>query len=254
MNKISKIGRFTVLALLLTTANAFCRIPDQTQEVPAASPAASFSKILNGSAAQRAFGYVRARTFKHLAKSNALGSFTTFALNNGPLFAKWQVICSDFAQELTKTMPIEDILKNLGVTKATLTTVPVKTLPDTPEDNAAKDSVITAILKNSKFNALASLLSMGIGYVTSFVYTRSQVENPEHSTECLMQSALRVSLKKNLTLAQLKALQAFSDTVAFAVIVDNFEELKTLFIEELINADPSIVETLADHLAALKTN
>ncbi len=254
MNKwLRKLTGFIALTVSLSTVEIFS---NATVETTLSSPMASLRKILTSPAAQKVFGRTRTLAYKKLADEKELGNLVTFALSNGPLFAKWPAICSDFIEQLTQTMPVEDILNKIGLNKATITSEPASQLQiESAADIMAKDGVITAILKNSKLNALAGLISMGIGYVSSFVYSRTPaVENTELTTENLMQAALRTALKKNLKLTELKALQTFSNSKAFSILVDNFDTIKNLFITELIDEDPSVIETLYTSLATISVN
>lgn len=168
-------------------------------------------------------------------------------------FSKWPHVCSDFIEELTKTMPVDDILEKFGLNQKDLS-LPVAAAPlsSSPAEEAAKDGIITTILKNSRLSALASLASFGIGYIASFIKTKKITDKDKHQaeTEERMQSALRYALKRNLSLSELKYLQAFSLTEAFTVLVDNLEDFKLFFIETLTEKDPELLINLMEKIQA----
>lgn len=213
-------------------------------------------ELLTRPAVGEALKEVQITVYAKLSQRGTLTEFLKFATANMPLFAQWPAVCSDFVQEVTTTMPVDQFLNKLGVNKGMLEAAPRGSVVDTPEDEAAKDNVITDILKNSKLHAITSLVTMGVGYVVSFLHaptTKTAETEAQNKTEALLQNALRKALKKNLNLKQLKALHSFSQTRAFTILIDNLDELKEIFFDRLLKLDPTILEKFFEYADQLQT-
>lgn len=218
---------------------------------------ADMQSILQSPAAGKAVDAVRAQATRELYKKKAHMVLINFYTNNRAIFSKWSNIYADFAQELLRTMSLGEILENFGINPSTLGVVAntQQRSVESKADEEAKDLVITGILQKGK-NALTSLISFGIGSIISIVNmvqnqaqklikdTSDANQNPEE----LLQLALRVALKKNLNLAQLKALHEFSQTAAFETLTIIAPGLQKLFLETLLE-DPEIAEKLLTYYA-----
>lgn len=249
MNYAKKFIQFAaVMAVLATRVNALDPKELSTQVM------ADVRIVLSSPTAKKALEAVQAQALADLFNRNrSHRALMVFYTQNPGIFAKWSHIYADFAQEILRTMSLGEILENFGITPSTLGVVTTTTQrsPESKADEEAKDVVITGIFQKGK-NAITSLISFGIGSIVAIAdMVRNQAQslikkdasNTAPTPEELLQLALRTALKKNLTLTELKALYAFSQTQAFEVIVEIAPTLQSKFLEILLS-DAEIADKL----------
>lgn len=259
MNYAKKITQlFATLAMLATQAlvansDTPASLMQNKNKELSSQVLADMQSILQSPAASNAISAVRAQAIRELFARKTHMVLINFYGNNQAIFSKWSNIYADFAQELLRTMPLGEILENFGLNPSTLGVVAHTTQHrsvESKEDEEAKDAAITGILQKGK-SALTSLISFGIGSIVSvinLVQTQAQklikdTSSTAQTPEELLQSALRIALKKNLNRAQLEALHTFAKTKAFECIVEIAPSLQALFLEELLT-DPAIADKL----------
>lgn len=221
---------------------------------------ADMQGILQSTAAAKAIAAVRAEATRELFNKKAHMVLLKFYSAHGAIFSQFSQIYTVFIQELLRTMSLSEILENFGLNTSSLG-ISSKTTPlhavDSQEDDAAKDAAITGILKKGK-TALTSIISFGIGSIISVVNVVqeqakkliNQSETTIQSPEEILQAALRVALKKNLTRAQLEALHAFSKTIAFEILVEIAPKLQALFLETLLSDEQTAAKLMAYYVMA----
>ena len=226
------------------------------------------TKIMSSPAALKAYAEIQSLLFRKLQQTkvplkapSALSCFINFVTKkeNQALFAKWQSISADFAQEIINTMSIEDILANMGLTTEKIQPVccAYQSADAAIAEDNAKNDVITKILNHSKGALTAIIASLGLGWSTIAEYVGARakrVEAVQMTDENPVQAALRKSLKKNLTLQELQALYTFSQTSAFNTIASSFEEVKKILLQVLSKEDPRSLAMLAERLQAFATS
>lgn len=222
------------------------------------------TKIMSSPAAFKAYAKIKFVLLKKLQttkmprkEDSAVFDFITFVSKNQAIFAKWQSISTDFAQEIINTMSIEDILNNIGLTKEMIEPAVCQSAEAAIAEEKAKNDVITKILQHSAGALTGIITSLGIGWSTITEYIGARAKNVEdlHSVnENPVQAALRKALKKNLTLPQLQALFVFSQTPAFNAIASSFDEVKTIFFQTLSEEDPTSLAKIAARLQTLQTD
>ena len=224
------------------------------------------TKIMSSPAALKAYIKIKTLLFQKLQTTKMTGKndsavfdFINFVSKNQDLFAKWQSISADFAQEIINTMSIEDILANMGLTTQMIQPVccAYQSADAAIAEDNAKNDVITKILHHSKGALTGIIASLGLGWSTIAEYVGARakrVEAVQMTDENPVQAALRKSLKKNLTLPQLYSLFNFAQTPAFNAIASSFEEVKTILLQTLSEEDPTSLAMLAERLQAFATS
>ena len=224
------------------------------------------TKIMSSPAALKAYIKIKTLLFQKLQTTKMTGKndsavfdFINFVSKNQDLFAKWQSISADFAQEIINTMSIEDILANMGLTTEKIQPVccAYQSADAAIAEDNAKNDVITKILHHSKGALTGIIASLGLGWSTIAEYVGARakrVEAVQMTDENPVQAALRKSLKKNLTLPQLYSLFNFAQTPAFNAIASSFEEVKTILLQTLSEEDPTSLAMLAERLQAFATS
>lgn len=241
-NMLSK----TLLVLTLSTSALFA---ENATLPPTAAFQEKIRTIINYPEVKKALGGLYRNATYKLSLAKELNPFTIFCLKNNQIFERFPDIGMDFMEQVTETMPLESILSNFGLSQNQLTTTKKNKkyiAQDSPEVSAAKDSVITALLRNAKLNTLANMLSMGIGYLAATIY--ASTNNPtsaQQTTEELLEKALRYALKNNLSHQELKNIEAFSCTKAFKILIDNFDNFKQDFLADCEKQKPGILEEVA---------
>jgi len=223
---------------------------------------ADATHIMSSPAAMKAWGKTTQHVLQKLnavkqGKKTAASDFIKFfAFNYTWLAEKWLPIVQDFSSEILNTMSVDDILTSLGLNRSMLPLENKK--QDITCDMAEaqrKDEVITGILSRSGNAVSGILVAFGIGLssIKEFVCKRIKHAQPEQvQPETQVEKALRIALRKNLTLAQLYTLDAFSKTEAFTIVASSVNNIKTIFLDTFTEEDPKSLEVIVTHLRALQ--
>lgn len=244
MKMLKNIILVVVITVSFNFASAMTeQSPTLIQELEALSSNGSLDNACNA---------LRSKSISIL--SGTQGAFiqlARFKQQSGSIFTKWPQVVKDFMETITQIMPIQDIkalIAKLGLNEEAIANVQSENRKDSEAENAQKDILITAILKNSPL-ALKNMFFVGIGYVASYLWPASKSAQEKETektakTEAMLNEALRIALRRNYSVGELTVLKTFSETPAFKKLMDHFDDLK----QEFLSNCPELIEILVRHL------